>query len=433
MGAVEIINALAASRRAVQLYPPEHPTHREAVDDLVAAVRETVDVRPLALNLRNGRLHEGSEVIAAHSPTTRALAETLETHRIESLTFHVGFGRTDATGLSEVLGLRPTPELQVQAELDARGVRAVTVSELEDLSSAEAEERDRRREADRALYRQSLAWLKEATAALVEDTPIDEFVALRTIGALIERTAEDPYAMLALASMTGHGERLRFHAVSVMLHSIVLGARLGLSDKELLSLGIAGLLHDVGKSLLPEGDPAFYESHPIAGAQALGALPDDESAAMLVALEHHMGAGGAGFPDRPGDYPVHPYSRIVAVADRYDNLLRPGEGEPMRPDEAAAQLVREATSGPLDPVFTPLFVELIGVIPVSAIVRLSDFSIGMVREPGEDPFRPHLRLIIGADGAELKPSLSLHLAEDERAIVEVIPESLLGMRPSDYL
>lgn len=433
MGALEIINALAASRRAVQLYPPEHPAHREAVDDLLAAVHETVEVRPLVLNLRNGRLHEGSEVIAANSPTTRALAETMEQRRVESMTIYVGFERADATGLSEVLSLRPAPELQVQAELEARGVRAVIVSELEDLSSAVAEERDRRREADRALYRQTLAGLKEITSALTDDTPADPIIALRTIGALIVRTSEDSNAILALANMTGHGDRMRFHAVSVMLHSLVLGSRLGLSDKELLALGLGGLLHDAGKSLLPGGDTASYQAHPLVGAQALGAAPDDECAAMLVALEHHMGVDGSGFPQRPGDYPVHPFSRIVALADRYDNLLRPAQGMPMRPDEAVEHLLHEATCGPLDPVLTSVFVQLIGVIPISAIVRLSDFSVGIVQAPGEDPLRPHVRLVIGPDGLELKPAVDAHLVEDERVIVEVIPEAILGLRPSDYL
>lgn len=433
MGAVEIINTLAAARRAVQLYPPEHPTHREAVDELVAAVNEAVDVRPLVLNVRNGRLHEGSEVITTNTPTTRAFAHTLETRRVESLTFHVGFSRVDATGLSEALSLRVTPELQVQTELDARDVRAVVVAELEDRSSEMAQERDRRREADRALYRHTIAGLKDITTALAEGTPADPIVAVRALGELIDRAAEDPHAILALASMTGHGERIRFHSVSVMLHAVVLGGGLGFSDKELRALGLAGLLHDIGKSLLPGDEAASYQSHPLIGAQALGAVPDDEFASMLVALEHHMGADGSGFPARPDDYALHPYSRIVAVVNRYDNLLRPADGQPMTPDQAAAHLLREAGAGPLDPVLTALFVALIGVLPVTTIVRLSDFSIGIVREPGEEPLRPHIRIVTGPDGAEIKPALDVHLVEDGRAIVEVIPEEILGMRPSDYL
>lgn len=433
MGSLEIINALAASRRAVQLYPPEHPTHREAVDDLVAAVTATVDVRPLVLNLRNGRLHEGSEVVPASTPPVRAFAEALESRAVESLTFHMGFGRVDATGLSEVLSLRPSPELQVQAELDERGVRAVTVSELEDTSSAEAEDRDRRREADRAIYRTALAGLKDIATALEAGTPPDPLVAHRAIAAFVERVAEDPYAMLALASMTGHGDPSRFHAASVMLHSLVLGTGLGLADRELLGLGLAGLLHDAGLFGVSPGDSASYATHPTRGAQALGAVPDDEATLVLVALEHHMGVDGSGFPEREPGHEAHPYSRIVAIADTYDKLLRPPGGSALKTDEAGAELLRRGDGGPLDPALMRAFVNLIGCIPVTTIVRLSDFSVGLVIKPGHDPLRPYLRLVLAPDGQPLTPPVDVYLAEDERAIVEILPEPLLGMRPSDYL
>ena len=47
---------------------------------------------------------------------------------------------------------------------------------------------------------------------------------------------------------------------------------------------------------------------------------------MLVAYEHHMWANGGGWPERETDYIAHPYSRMVAVADRYENLVFPTDG-----------------------------------------------------------------------------------------------------------
>ncbi|MFA5845251.1 MAG: HD domain-containing phosphohydrolase [Coriobacteriia bacterium] len=434
MGALQIANALAPARRAVRLYPPEHPTHREALADLVAAVTESVDVRPLSLNIRNGRLYEGSDVVTDASPAAKALAEAMEVRRIESLTFHIGFGQVDAIGISEVLSLRPSPELQVQVEMEERGVQAVTVSELEDNSSAEAEERDRRREADRALYRHALAGLKDVVAATGEGTHMEPLVAMRTLAELIERVTEDLYAIIALAGMTGHGERSRFHAVGVMLHALVLGRVLELPDHALLSLGLAALLHDAGMTLPIEGDAdALRAAHPIAGARALGSVSDADCFSMIVAYEHHMGADGSGFPERDSGYATHPYSRIVAVVDRYDGLTRPATGPALRPDEAVAQLLREASGGPLDPVMTRMFVQALGVIPVGSAVRLADHSVGIVREPGPDPLRPCIRLILCPDGTEMRPAIDVDLVEDERAIVDVIPTDLIGVHASDYL
>lgn len=435
MGAIEIATALAASRKAVCLYPPEHPTHREALTDLVASVTSTVTVRPLVLNVRDGRLYEGSDVLAGASPSTRALIEALEARRVESLTFHAGFGEIDGEGLSEVLSLKPSPDLQIQAELDARGVRAATVSELEDNTSLEAEERDRRREADRVLYRHALTSLKEIVAALRENETADAAVAVRSVAPLLERATADPHAILALATMTGHGEPWMFHGVSVLLYSLVIGQAMGLPDEQLVAVGTAALLHDAG-GILSGGTETATErlSHPEYGALALGLVVDDDCTAMLVAYEHHMGVDGSGYPDRTEGYEPHPASRIVAVSDRFDQLLRGSGGScGLRPDAAAVQLLREASGGALDPVIARLLVRIAGAFPVGCCVRLSDHSIGFVCAPGDDPLRPVVRLVLGADGDELRPVRDADLVEDERAVVEVLAADLLGLRASDYL
>lgn len=438
MGAFEIAYALAASRKAVQLYPPEHPTHREAIRDLTVAVNEAVDVRPLALNLHRGRLFHGSDVLTEAAPATRAIAEAMRARRIESLTFHIGFAEMDADGLSQVLSLKPSPDLDVQAELDERGVRAVTISELEDESVHQAEERDRRREADRALYRQAVSALRSIRESFDAGAEVDGAVGPRALAALIASVAEKPEAGLALAQMTGHGDPALFHAMAVSLYSLVLGGALKLPDEGLLALGLAALLHDIGKSAFDLSDPAQAEearvAHPLLGAQMLGALPDEDRSAMLVAYEHHMGLDGTGWPERPTDHVTHPYSRIVAVADRYDNLVRAaGGGEPEPPDAALATILREASGGPLDPILTRMFAQAMGAFPIGCPVRLSDMSVGFVASPGPEPLRPRVRVVLGPDGGEIRPALDADLAEEDRSIVEVLDARILGLTVSDHL
>ncbi len=434
MGAIEIAGALAASRRAVRLYPAAHPTHRTAVRELVAEVRALVDIRPLTLSLREGRLYEGSVVIAEAGASVRALAEAMESRRVESLTFHMGFAEADAVALSEVLSIRPSPDLHVHMELEERSISAVTVSELEDLSAHQSEARDQRREADRSLYRQSVTALNAMATELVDRPVVDPVAATRVIAQFIERVTADPPSIIALAMMTGHGERWRSHSLSVMLYSLVIGSGIGMSDKQLLAVGLAGLMHDIGYTLdHGENDDAARSNHPLLGAHTLGALLDEDYTAMIVAYEHHMGVDGSGWPERDPGYVLHPCSRIVAVADRYDTLIRPPRGAVLRPDEAVRQLMREASDGPLDPVLTRVFVHTVGVMPVGTVLRLSDFSIGIVSAPGRDQLRPTIRLILASDGSEVRPIRDICLAEDERTILEVVSAAMLELRPSDYL
>lgn len=434
MGAVEIASALAASRRAVRLYPPEHPTHREALADLCKTVTESVDIRPLVLNLREGRLYEASEVINDTSPATRALAQAMEDRRVESMTFHMGFTAVDGEGISEVLGLRPSPELQVQAELDARGVTAVSVSELEDNSARQAEARDRQREADRALFRRALASAESLRTSLVEGAEIDTSTVLRTVVPFLERIAEDPQAVLALSQLTGHGERWRFHAVGVMLGSVVLGHLLGLPERQLLVLGAAALTHDYGAVLMQEADADTVRlTHPEVGARALSSIADEDCTIVLVAYEHHMHSGGAGWPPAREGYVLHPFTDIIAVADRFDELTRPAAGAGMRPDEAVSHMLREAREGALDPLVTRVFTRAVGVIPSGCVVRLSDHSVGVVCGAGDDALRPSVRLVLGIDGTELHPVRDLALGESTLDIIEILPAELVSLKPSDYL
>lgn len=435
MGAVEIASALAAARRAVRLYPPEHPTHREALGELVTTVNQSVDIRPLVLNLREGRLYEASQIIQDTSPATRALAEAMESRRVESMTFHMGFTEIDGEGISQVLGMRPSPELVVSTELEALGVKAVTVSELEDNSAKQAEERDRQREADRVLLRRMLTALERARAALIEGEATDPSDLVRTLAPFVERVTQAPDAILALAQMTGHGDRWRFHATGVALYAMVLGRAMGLSDTQLVEIGACGLLHDIGLTLASDevDDEAARFAHPWTGARAIAPLADENLAAMVVTYEHHMGVDGSGWPERQPGYLSHPYSRIVAVCDRYDELLRPAEGLGMRPDQAVAQLLQEASGGPLDPFAARLFAGAVSVLPIGCVVRLSDFSVAVVSSAGSDPMRPHTRLVIGSDGTELRPVRDLDIAESDLHIVEVLPGELLGLQASDYL
>lgn len=428
MGALEIAAALATSRRAVRLYPREHPTHREAITELVTAVHGSVDIKPLSMNQRKGRLYEGSTIVAETTPATRALVEAMEVRRVESLTFHLGFAEVDAEGVSEVLSLRPSPDLEIHTELEARGVNAVSVSELEDESLLEAGERDRRRESDRAIYRRSLAALREISTALAGPDAVEPSLGPRAVGEVVARASEDARAVLALMTLSGHGDRLPYHEAAVMLGAVAIGRAAGLDDHALLALGQAALLHDTGLAL-----GADDASHPVTGAQALGALPDESLTAMLAAYEHHMGTDGSGFPPSEEGHRLHPYTRAMRVADRYDELTRPADGRAMRPDEAVVQILREASGGPLDPVLARLFAQQIGVFPIGGVLRLADHSVGVVTAPGEDPLRPRVLLVLAADGSELRPPVEIDLREDERAIVEVLDAALVGLEPAEYV
>ncbi|MCE5203920.1 MAG: hypothetical protein LLG24_06905 [Actinomycetia bacterium] len=172
----------------------------------------------------------------------------------------------------------------------------------------------------------------------------------------------------------------------------------------LAGLPISDRLDDV---LAGQEERARY-LHPRVGADILSRLPDD-------------------------DYITHPYSRILAVADRYERLTAASpHGYGLTPDQAVIQLLRDVPSL-LDETFTRLLVRALGVFPIGCLVRMSDHSVGVVCAPGVRPMMPRVRIVYDASGLEVSPAREIDTQDADVTIVEIIAPENLAVTVSDHL
>jgi len=122
------------------------------------------------------------------------------------------------------------------------------------------------------------------------------------------------------------------HAANVSILTIFQAESLGLSGEALYDIGLAGLLHDMGKmfiskdildknSRLTEGEWREIRKHPVLGATYLATMERIPKIAVVAAFEHHMKFDGTGYPDthRRGRR-QHMVSQLVAIADFFDAL-----------------------------------------------------------------------------------------------------------------
>jgi HD-GYP domain-containing protein (c-di-GMP phosphodiesterase class II) len=129
-----------------------------------------------------------------------------------------------------------------------------------------------------------------------------------------------------------HNEYTYVHATNVSVLSIFQAEVLGFTGEALRDIGLAGLLHDVGKIFvtnsildkqgkLDENEWDDMKKHPVYGALYLSKLSVASPLAAIVAFEHHMKFNGSGYPDtkRIGKK-QHIVSQIVAIADFFDAL-----------------------------------------------------------------------------------------------------------------
>ncbi len=179
------------------------------------------------------------------------------------------------------------------------------------------------------------------------------------------------------------------HALNVSTLSLMLGAEAGLDRGELEMVGVGALFHDLGKRrvadrvLLKRGpwtraERLAYEQHVAYGIQLARAIPDLPEAAVRIIADHHECLDGSGFPaGLEGDQIPRP-ARVVAIANRFDNLCNPrDEQQALSPHEALSWMFQREGQA-LDQTLLAHFVRCLGVYPPGSIVELNNGIIGLV-------------------------------------------------------
>ena len=188
----------------------------------------------------------------------------------------------------------------------------------------------------------------------------------------------------------GHmNNSIALHSVRVSILSGIIAKWMHFSWEEIRTLVSAAVLHDAGKIKFPENiigklseelegeDLQTYIGHCKEGFDLLKRVKFDEPI-PTVALSHHERMNGSGFPNALHGDKIHPFARIVAVADAYDNLITEREGSVKRtPFDAVNFFIQELYSN-FDPVVCIPLLTRIKDSLIGSTVKLSDGRKGQV-------------------------------------------------------
>jgi HD-GYP domain-containing protein (c-di-GMP phosphodiesterase class II) len=321
--------------RAAQTYPEGHPTRLRAADTLIAMAEEVLSFVPEVTFFTGETQLTVLGAPVAHGDSVSALLKEMHgflgERALGGLTLRGGVDRAQldaflavllaadadlgpdvineqltaaaVTNLRVVSGAKDTvaaghahdPNLQA-LRLYLRGVRAIDRLQKRGVSPAMMLE---------------LADVAEGCVTLLEATP-------RRALALATPRAVLPYELR--------------HPVHMAILAIAIGHRLGLPRASLVDLALCGLLVDVGMREVPmalrerpgklEPDElALIQSHPARSVAELLRLPTLDAELrrrLVVTFEHHLGINAKGYPKTLSWGELHPYSRILAIADAWD-------------------------------------------------------------------------------------------------------------------
>jgi HD-GYP domain-containing protein (c-di-GMP phosphodiesterase class II) len=291
--------------------------------------------------------------------------------------------------------------LDVEADVD------VTLEEDEVLK-VEEEMREIARESDVGAARVSLheevdrarkihARARSAVVSMFGEARLGRAVDVEGANALVEEIdrsiSRNAGALLSLARLKTKDDYTYLHSVAVCALMVALGRQLGLKDASLRDVGMAGLLHDVGKMLIPEEvlnkpgrltDDEFemVKQHPVKGWELLQASQNVCDTALEVCLHHHEKVDGSGYPHRLSGDALTLVSRMGAVCDVYDALTsnrcyKSG----WEPGEALRKMAE--WRGHFDEAVFHAFVKTVGIYPTNTVVKLKSGRLAVVLEQSD--------------------------------------------------
>ncbi len=165
----------------------------------------------------------------------------------------------------------------------------------------------------------------------------------------------------------------RDHVARTAELAMRVGERFRMSASDLRDLGLAALLHDVGKVKVPDSilkkparlSVAEYEVmklHPVDGEAMLGTEPTLASAARIV-RSHHERYDGAGYPDGLVGRDIPLASRIIAACDALDAMTHDREYRRAMPVELACAILREHAGSQWDEQVVQQVVTVVATMP----------------------------------------------------------------------
>lgn len=255
---------------------------------------------------------------------------------------------------------------------------------------------------------------------------------------LISSLNRNQDALTSLTKIKNYDEYTFTHCINVAIFSVAFGRFLGLQDERLTQLGLAALLHDVGKMRIPKNilnaprpltkeEFAIIQTHSKLGADLLKKFPTAGTEIVEGVLDHHERYNGKGYPNHKSAAEISPFGRIISVSDVYDALSADRVYRTaMTPNKSLSTMfsMREEM---WEPGLLDQFIKMLGIYPVGSCVSLTMGYKGIVsRSNPQAPLYPTVLLCKDPQDQDINPPKPIDLAKqhDLQIVKALSPDSL---------
>ena len=338
---------------------------------------------------------------------------------------------------------RPELELEILKKYAAPGSGQ---NKYHDTCSIEDEINEIRR-----AHKQALELVDDLMHAVRLGGNLDATAAIHIVSLLADSIIRNPDALVCFTHLRQTHAATAEHGLRSCILALALGRHLGMAKQQLTNLGIGMLLHDIGKTRVPqeilecghernEEERRILRMHVSDGVAILESTEGIDSSSIEVARQHHEHYDGSGYPRGLCENEISQFGHIAAIIDRYDNLTCPLPGRRAVPPHKALKILYELRGKLFHPHLTEEFIRCMGIYPIGSIVEMRTGEVGVVIALNRmRRLKPRVSLIVGTDQSYRERPQIVDLAHyhnqhgEALEIVRVADSNTYEFDPLDYL
>jgi putative nucleotidyltransferase with HDIG domain len=429
-GALRMITLFSGAVKGMAFYPASHPAIRQPLLELDKILGTAFGRVPeVSWGIIDGIMFFDEHLFITPSTAIADLSNRMLEKDIGRVIMTSGFAFEELQSFVRLFSVKGTGFDALCGQMRQEGVshiRLVRQGEetFEEQQTADTDEIEDDGDAF-ATYGQALSAIRGICRDIERGRIPNSAPVIRVVDRMVGITMQDPSTLLGLTMIKDYDNYTFNHCVNVGVLAMALGASLGMDVMSVKSLGIAGQLHDIGKTMIPKlilNKPGKLSSieftemkrHPELGAKIIREMEALDPHIAQIVLGHHLHYNRSGYPEWAQKLPFNQMIDIVAIADTYDAIttLRVYQ-HPVNPRAALTEMQKIAGTY-LDGALVAAFVEMMGKYPVGTLVRLDTNEVAVVYRPNPlDDEAPMVRILVERNGTRLSVPREQSLVEHD--------------------
>ncbi|MCW8878149.1 MAG: HD-GYP domain-containing protein [Kangiellaceae bacterium] len=247
--------------------------------------------------------------------------------------------------------------------------------------------------------------LKQIHLLAAQDVAFSVGVLKKTVEQMLVSLNCKPEALLLLRNVKNPAEYTTEHQLRVSILALGFGMHLGMSEEQLKSLGLAGLLFDIGKARMPSlvinkrgkinrDEAHVLKHHPEESYRLLEKVDNLSEVVKEAALSHHERFDGKGYPRHIHKDRVSRYAKIISIIDAYDAITSERPYSRAKNASSAMSILTSNAGKKFDPFLVEQFITWLSPTPIGSLVEMKTGEVGLVIGSSvSQPDKPKLLIV----------------------------------------